>query len=204
MTIEYKGIRRKTTAVLSDYGQCHYLQNVRLKRIGELGRRAGLGKSTMAQLAGPVQFMIGCWNYESFIVNGTSGNITGNANPLPQWTGVTLRIPGGDVGACVVYAPVSEAGGFAGGSGTMVLPAAGSCAGTLTFTVIDAGVPPKYGMSLFGTFMPSAGGFSPGCNLVGGQALAIPAGTTSILWAVSGGCNGGGTNPTWTLVATTP
>ena len=36
MTIVYQGIRRKTTDVLNDYGQAHYLQNVRLKRVGEL------------------------------------------------------------------------------------------------------------------------------------------------------------------------
>lgn len=98
MTIVHKGIRRKTTDVLDDYGQSHYLQNVRLKRIGEMGRRAGLGKSTMAQLAGPVQFMIGAWSNEPFIVNGTGGTVTGNSDPLPLWTGATMRIPDGQVG----------------------------------------------------------------------------------------------------------
>ena len=98
MTIEYKGIRRRTTDVLSDYSQAHYLQNARLKRIGELGRRAGLGKSTMAKLTGPVQFMIGSWNYEPYIVNGTGGDVTGNSDPLAKWTGSTLRIPEGDAG----------------------------------------------------------------------------------------------------------
>jgi hypothetical protein len=98
MTILYKGIRRKTTDVLDDYGQAFYMQNVRLKRVGEMGRRAGLGKSTMAQLAGPVQFMIGGWSNEPFIVNGTGGDVTGNANPLAYWTGATMRIPDGEVG----------------------------------------------------------------------------------------------------------
>lgn len=91
MTIEYKGIRRKTTDVLNDYGQAHYVQNARFKRVGELDRRAGLGKSTMAQLAGPVQFMIGAWSSGSFIVNGTGGTVTGNDDPLAYWTGATLR-----------------------------------------------------------------------------------------------------------------
>ena len=98
MTIIHKGIRRKTTDVLDDYGQAHYLQNVRLKRVGEMGRRAGLGKSTMAQLAGPVQFMIGAWSNEPFIVNGTGGDVTGNADPLAYWTGATMRLPGGVAG----------------------------------------------------------------------------------------------------------
>lgn len=98
MTIQHKGIRRKTTDVLDDYGQAQYLQNVRLKRVGELGRRAGLGKSNMAQLAGPVQFMIGAWSNTSFIVNGTSGTVTGQEDPLAYWTAATLRLPGGIVG----------------------------------------------------------------------------------------------------------
>lgn len=98
MTIVYKGMRRMTTDVLDDYGQAHYLQNVRLKRVGEMGRRAGLGKSTMAQLAGPVQFMIGAWSNESFIVNGTGGDVTGTENPLAYWTAATIGIPPGQVG----------------------------------------------------------------------------------------------------------
>ena len=95
MTILHKGIRRKTTDVLDDYGQAHYLQNVRLKRVGEVGRRAGLGKSTMAQLAGPVQFMIGAWSNVPYIVNGTGGSVTGEEDPLAYWTAATMRIPDG-------------------------------------------------------------------------------------------------------------
>ncbi len=98
MTIQYQGIRRKTTDVLDDYGQAHYLQNVRLKRVGELGRRAGLGKSTMAQLAGPVQFMIGAWSNVPYIVSGTGGTVTGQEDPLSYWTAATMRIPDGQVG----------------------------------------------------------------------------------------------------------
>ena len=127
MTIEYKGIRRKTTDVLDDYGQAHYLQNVRLKRVGEMGRRAGLGKSTMAQLAGPVQFMIAGWSNEPFIVNGTGGDVTGNANPLAYWTGATLRIPDGEVGQ-----PVAPTINFITPSPTS--PPATYIIGVVTFT----------------------------------------------------------------------
>lgn len=107
MTILHKGIRRKTTDVLDDYGQAHYLQNVRLKRVGEMGRRAGLGKSNMAQLAGPVQFMIGAWSNESFIVSGTGGSVTGTEDPLAYWTAATMRIPGGQAGQPVAPTIVS-------------------------------------------------------------------------------------------------
>jgi hypothetical protein len=98
MTIVYQGIRRKTTDVLDDYGQCQYLQNVRLKRVGELARRAGLGKSTMAQQAGPVQFMIGAWSNVPFIVNGTGGDVFGEEDPLAYWTAATMRKVIGEVG----------------------------------------------------------------------------------------------------------
>ena len=104
MTIVYKGMRRMTTDVLADYGQAHYLQNVRLKRVGEMGRRAGLGKSTMAQQSGPVQFMIGGWSNVPFMVNGTTGEVFGQEDPLAYWTAATMRIPDGVVGQPV--APV--------------------------------------------------------------------------------------------------
>ena len=126
MTIVHKGIRRKTTDVLDDYGQAHYLQNVRLKRVGELDRRAGLGKSNMAQLAGPVQFMIGAWSNEPYVVNGTSGSVTGNSDPLAYWTAATMRIPGGLAGQAV--APVINS--------ITALPASPQAyvAGLITFT----------------------------------------------------------------------
>ena len=197
MTIEHKGIRRKTTDVLEDYGQAHYLQNARLKRIGELGRRAGLGKSTMAQLAGPVQFMIAGWNYEPYIVNGTGGSLFGNADPLAKWTGSTLRIPEGEGGTCVRWGPFSANGTFAGGAGSFTLPAVGSCAGTWTFTVTDPGPAPYYGMSL-------GGSATVACLQVGSATGAVAAGTTTFTYTVSGGCNGGGTSPTWTLTLTQP
>ena len=114
MTILHKGMRRMTTDVLDDYGQAHYLQNVRLKRVGEVGRRAGLGKSTMAQLAGPVQFMIGAWSNVPYIINGTSGSVTGEEDPLALWTAATMRIPDGLAGEpaapvidSIVYSPTS-------------------------------------------------------------------------------------------------
>ena len=118
MTILHKGIRRLTTDVLDDYGQAHYLQNVRLKRVGEMGRRAGLGKSTMAQLAGPVQFMIGAWSNVPYIINGTGGSVTGEEDPRALWTGATMRIPDGQVGQpaaptidSVTFSPVTAISG---------------------------------------------------------------------------------------------
>ncbi len=99
---------------------------MRLKRVGEMGRRAGLGKSTMGIQAGPVQFMIGCWSNEPFIVNGTGGDVFGQGDPLAYWTGATLRKPGGLVGQPV--APVITA--------VVAVPASPQVypAGAVTFT----------------------------------------------------------------------
>ncbi len=126
MTIVYQGIRRKTTDVLDDYGQAHYLQNVRFKRVGELGRRAGLGKSTMAQQAGPVQFMIGAWSNVPFIVNGTGGDVFGQEDPLSYWTGGTMARPRGVAGQPV--APTIDLITPSPASGTANYPA-----GTVSF-----------------------------------------------------------------------
>lgn len=104
MTIIHKGIRRMTTDVLADYSQAHYLQNVSMKRVGEISRRAGIGKSTMAKLDGPVLFMINGWSNVPFIVNGSGATIYGTASPYAYWTALTMRIPGGRVGQPV--APV--------------------------------------------------------------------------------------------------
>lgn len=98
MTIIHKGIRRKTTDVLDDYGQAYYAQNWRFKRMGEIGRRPGLGKSNMAQLAGPVQAMI-CGNlYFPYLVQVTGGNVTATLEPEARWNDPVMFRPDGDAG----------------------------------------------------------------------------------------------------------
>lgn len=171
MTILHKGIRRKTTDVLDDYGQAHYLQNVRFKRVGELGRRAGLGKSTMAQLAGPVQFMIGAWSNEPFIVNGTGGDVTGTSDPLPLWTAATMRIPDGVAGE--PQAPVilsitpSPASGAAYPVGTVLFTAVvqyDGLSGPLSYSwtnfIVGPGSPTQVSMNT----NPMELDFNPGCT----------------------------------------
>ncbi len=98
MTIVHKGIRRLTTDVLADYGQAFYSQNWRYKRIGEMGRRPGLGKSNMAQLAGPVRAMI-CGNlYFPYLVQITGGDVTATLEPEAHWNDPVMRIPDGHAG----------------------------------------------------------------------------------------------------------
>jgi hypothetical protein len=212
MTIEYKGIRRKTTDVLSDYSQAHYLQNARLKRIGEMGRRAGLGKSTMAQLAGPVQFMIGGWNYEPFIVNGTGGDVTGNSDPLVFWT--IARVPPPPPPpppppGCTLWGPFGDNGTDNSGTWTFTLPA-GSCPGTFIVTAIEgggssggSGASGDYGYS----FDVTADGvpiLNTACLVNDGAAAVIPAGTISLQYIVTASCVGGLIPGTWSVSATSP
>lgn len=189
MTIVYKGIHRKTTDVLDDYGQAQYLQNVRLRRVGELGRRAGLGKSTMARLDGPVQFMIGAWSNVPFIVNGTGGDVTGNAEPLLWWIGGTLPIPDGH--SCARYS-VSTSGTVSDVGDFPPLPRR-ACAGTVTVTGMESGGcrGADYGYQ----FTISADGvaiLTSGCLVNDSAFAAIPAGASLIQFLVMGGCSSPG------------
>lgn len=116
MTIIHKGIRRLTTDVLADYGQAFYAQNWRYKRTGEIGRRPGLGKSNMAQMAGPVRAMI-CGNlFQPYLVQITGGDVSATLDPLARWTDPVMDIPDGQVAqpqapviTSIVAAPASLA-----------------------------------------------------------------------------------------------
>lgn len=186
MTIVYKGMRRMTTDVLADYGQAHYLQNVRLKRVGEMGRRAGLGKSNMAQLAGPVQFMIGGWSNVPFIINGTGGSITGTEDPLAHWTAATLRIPGGVGGGPQPWtiAPTVP------GGGAVTLPALAK-AGTISF-VASSNVCffPGEGVTFY-LYIDGVFTYQTACMVNGSDSFPVPVLTSSVEVTMALGCNGG-------------
>lgn len=99
MTIVHKGIRRKTTDVAEDYGLAFYAQNWRFKRIGEIGRRPGIGKSNMARLTGPVRSMI-CGNlfFPYLVQVNDAGDVDATLSPEAHWTDPVMRIPDGIVG----------------------------------------------------------------------------------------------------------
>lgn len=99
MTIIHKGIRRKTTDVLDDYGQAYYAQNWRFRRLGEIGRRPGIGKSNMARLTGPVRSMI-CGNlfFPYLVQVNDTGDVEATLSPTARWGDPVMRIPDGDVG----------------------------------------------------------------------------------------------------------
>jgi hypothetical protein len=98
MTIIHKGIRRKTTDVIDDYGQAYYAQNLRFRRTGEMGRRGGIGKTDMAQQAGPV-LLITCGSYyEPYIAQVIGDTVVTTLNPLAKWADPLLPPPDGEVG----------------------------------------------------------------------------------------------------------
>jgi len=88
MTIIYRGIKRDVTDLLNDYGQAHYAQNLTFGILGEIGRRAGMGKSTIAKLDGPVVLLSAGWADEPFIVQiTTTGSVVGTRDPNIYWGG---------------------------------------------------------------------------------------------------------------------
>lgn len=99
MSIIHKGVRRKTTDVHEDYGMAYYAQNWRFKRVGEIGRRPGIGKSNMARLSGPVRAMI-CGNlYFPYLVQvNDSGSVEATLSPEAKWDEPVMFLPDGEVG----------------------------------------------------------------------------------------------------------
>jgi hypothetical protein len=96
MTIIHKGIRRKTSDVTEDYGLAYYAQNVRFRRVGEMGRRGGIGKTDMAQQAGPV-LLIGCGSYyEPYVIQVVGSTAISTPNPVTLWADPELVIPDGE------------------------------------------------------------------------------------------------------------
>jgi len=146
MTIIYRGIKRDVTDLLSDYGQAHYAQNLTFGILGEIGRRAGMGKSTMAKLDGPVVLLSAGWADEPFIVQiTTTGSVVGTRDPNIYWGGGgggggggprKPLIPDPPPPACTVADPQS----FSGNDSQTVTKnlVANSCAGTVTMTGIGS------------------------------------------------------------------
>ena len=126
MTIIHKGIRRKTTDVLDDYGQAHYAQNWRYRMAGEIGRRPGIGKTDMAKQAGPV-LLLGFGSYfEPYVVQMVGSDVIATADPLPLWADPVMVIPGGQGGT--PQAPTIDLITPSPASGTATYPA-----GTVSF-----------------------------------------------------------------------
>jgi len=141
MTIIYRGIKRDVTDLLSDYGQAHYAQNLTFGILGEIGRRAGMGKSTMAKLDGPVVLLSAGWADEPFIVQiTTTGSVVGTRDPNIYWGGGgggprKPLIPDPPPPACTVANPQS----FSGNDSQTVTKnlVANSCAGRVTMSVVS-------------------------------------------------------------------
>lgn len=194
----WEGTNRKTTPIGGPPGVSYYQQNTRMHVDQEIQRRLGMAASSLPSAgAGIIGIATAFTANGPIIVTLTPSTVIGDVDPLPKWRERYLVPP---VGAtCAIWGPFVASGNFSGGAGTFTLPAALSCAGTLTFTVVDTNGGGGYGMS--------CGATGGACLPNGSQSVAIAAGTTSIGWGVSGGCNFGPsspTNPTWTLTATQP
>lgn len=132
MTIIHRGVRRKTTDVLDDYGQAFYAQNWRFKRVGEIGRRPGIGKSTMARLTGPVRSMI-CGNlfFPYLVQVNDTGDVNATLDPLAYWGDPLMKIPDGQVGQAA--APVINSMDMSPASGVAYPAGFVTCTANITY-----------------------------------------------------------------------
>lgn len=129
MTIQFQGMRRHETDISDDYGLAHYVQNAAFRREGELTRRPGMGKSSMASLGAPIYTMCGGWFDEPYLItfgpNSATGipEITSTRDPVLLWTDIGMVPP-----PVVIATPVAPVI-------TGVLPLSGTyVVGLVTFT----------------------------------------------------------------------
>lgn len=200
MSILHKGIRRKITAILNDYGSAHYAQNWTFNRVGEIGRRAGLGKSDMASLGGPVILMAFGNFDEPYVVQfDGNGNVITSRVPVIIGGGGGPLFPPPPPPACSLFANKS-ANGVDTDSVTFTLPVQ-ACASVLTCTGMEAAARrgPAYGYS----FVVDGDGVNigaTGCLVDDSQAINIDQGIQTVRVGITGGCNdAGGELGTWSL-----
>ena len=199
MTIIYSGIRRDLTDLLNDYGKAEYAQNVRFTVLGELQRRPGFGKSTMARLAGPVVLITGGFFKEPYIIQVTNnGTVTTTRAPLLIWGDPPLwPPPPPDPPACALWAPVN-----ATGSESAVVQKTfpvDACAGQVVMTGIEPdGRRDPYGYQFVIT-ADNVVVYTSACIENDSETYNLPAGTRVLSVAVNGGCSGGADPGTWTV-----
>jgi hypothetical protein len=108
--------------------------------------------------------------------------------------------------ACTAWA-MQSANGVADDNGTFTLPV-GSCQGTIIFTSTEGAANGGSGTPDWGYELVSTADGNPllntGCLVNNASSVIIPEGTTSIVWAVTGGCAGAGVPGEWVIQITTP
>jgi hypothetical protein len=197
MTIIHKGIVRDVSDVDNDYGRAFYVQNVSFRRLGEIGRRPGFGKSTMAKLDGPVVLMAAGSFDEPYIIQITdTGTVVATRDPSAYWGSPTMRPPTRVPASCAMYS--RSAGGVDDDTVGFSLPS-NACAAVLTMTGQDAGGRSgDYGY----TFTVTEDGalvYTSSCVVNDSVMTNISAGASTVVVSIVGGCAGVGDPGSWSL-----
>lgn len=207
MSIVHKGIRRHTTDLLDDYGEAYYAQNWRYRLTGEIGRRAGIGKTDMAKIDGPV-VLIGVGGiFEPFIVQLTStGSLISTRNARVVIGDPLLPPPDRPV-ACARFVDQVQ-NGTSGDitTHTFTLPRR-SCAGRIVVVSTESDDPRRAGTTFGYLFSYEADGVvlgASGCLVNDSEEVAYPAGTRTITVITEGGCGGGVIEGSYSITVTTP
>lgn len=197
MTILHKGIRRNLSDLANDYGAAQYAKNWTYKRVGEIGRRPGLGKSDMASLGGPVTLMAFGNFYEPYIVQiTTTGSVVTTKGALIVGGGGGPLFPPPPPNACSRFAAKTDTGSLSD-SVTFTLPP-NACASVLSLTAIEA--PVRRGAAYGYAFVVDGDGVNiagTGCIFDDSQNVNIPQGIQTVRIGITGGCNGGTDPGTW-------
>jgi hypothetical protein len=207
--MDWLGVNRKVYPVWRDGALAIYQQNLRMRVHGELQRRNGMASSNVAKQATPIYNLIPVADPSGpgIIIVPQGGTVVVQpGSPIPKWIHVRPIIPIGS--SCTLMQPFTDTG--PGSISTSMNPPPGVCTGTITCTGVEGGsgqgyIPYGYlfvvvtynGATITNTY-------SSACLINQGQSFALPLGTTMVQYNVTGGCNGGFTQGTWTLGITTP
>ena len=206
--MDWLGVNRKVYPVWRDGALAIYQQNLRMRVHGELQRRNGMASSNVAKQATPIYNLlpVAAPSGPGIIVVPSGGNVIGAGPPTMSWHDSQPMIPIGS--SCTLMQPFTDTG--PGSISTSMFPPAGVCAGTITCTGVEGGsgqgyIPYGYlfvVVTYNGATITNTS--TSGCLINQGQQFALPAGTTRVQYNVTGGCNEGLTEGTWTLGITTP
>lgn len=207
MSIVHKGIRRHTTDLLDDYGEAYYAQNWRYSLTGEMGRRAGIGKTDMAKIDGPVKLIGVGGIFEPFIIQLTStGSLISTKNARVV-IGDPIVPPPIKPFACARF--VDQVANGTSGDVTIynfTLPKR-SCAGRIIVVSTESDDPRRAGSTFGYTFTYEADGNplgASGCLINDSEETAYPAGTRTVTVTVEGGCGAGVIEGSYSITVTTP
>ncbi len=206
---DWKGQNSKLTAVWPDSTVASSQINLRMRVIGELQRRNGLASSNVAQQASAVIGLIpvsGPSGPGILVIPQGTGTVLGFSTPVVRWRDAFPVIPVGT--SCTLFTTLTDAGTTSKNS--EVNPPADSCAGTITIQGYEASgrsSSSNYGYSfVIECFGPNGilATYNSSCLINQIASYAMPAGTITVTYDVTGGCAGGMTPGTWGIAVSTP